>query len=138
MRPGFARQANTSCHRTQDIFEVYSKVLAGYVPRYYPGRVALLWPVEAPISGRGDAASSWDKAADPTLGWSKLASEVEVHKIPGGMLTSLTRYVDVLAGQMKDCLEKAWTGDENTMGHKWCRRDSGDVIGPDVLTQLKD
>jgi hypothetical protein len=44
---------------------------------------------------------------DPTMGWSRVASAIEVQMVPGGHLTCVSTQVKVLADQMKACLDKA-------------------------------
>jgi thioesterase domain-containing protein len=44
---------------------------------------------------------------DPTRGWSRVASAIEVQMVPGGHLACVSTHVKVLADQMKACLDKA-------------------------------
>jgi amino acid adenylation domain-containing protein len=46
--------------------------------------------------------------SDPTLGWTKLAAgAVEVHKIPGNHLSYSTEYIQVVAKELRECLDRA-------------------------------
>jgi hypothetical protein len=87
--------------------EAYRRVLASYVPRSYSGRVAVLRPSE--IVSKSNSSLAPGRAVDPTLGWRKVAAEVDVYEVPGGYTTSLTRYVDILADRIRICLEKVET-----------------------------
>jgi len=66
-----------------------------YIPREYGGRVTLFWPDEAEPEPPGD----------PSMGWKRVAREVEVHPIAGRHLTCITRHADSLAGRLRLCLE---------------------------------
>jgi hypothetical protein len=44
---------------------------------------------------------------DPTVGWGRVAPEIEVQMVPGGHLSCVSTHVKVLADQMKACLDKA-------------------------------
>jgi amino acid adenylation domain-containing protein len=83
-----------------DITADYSRLMHGYVPRRYKGRITLFWPEEvARFPG------------DPTMGWRKVAEGgVEVYAIAGKHLTCITRHVDVLADRLNACLQKAQSG----------------------------
>ncbi|HWP43147.1 MAG TPA: thioesterase domain-containing protein, partial [Blastocatellia bacterium] len=81
-----------------DITARYNKIMDGYVPRRYKGRITLFWPEE-------EAAEVYD---DPTMGWRKVAAGgVEVHKIAGRHLTCITRHVGALAERLDACLRRA-------------------------------
>lgn len=81
----------------QVIGHAYEQAMAAYVPRRYAGRVSLLWPEELPLETPGDA----------TCGWRKAAAKVDVHIVPGGHLTCITKYVEPLAERLKLCLDRA-------------------------------
>ena len=70
---------------------------AAYVPRPYPGRVALFW----------SRARVGPHPRDLTLGWHNVAKDVDVYVIPGSHRTSVTTYGDVLATRLQACLSKA-------------------------------
>jgi len=77
-----------------DLLERYRDAVRRYVPKPFPGRIAVL---------RSTAARN----ASPDLGWQGLAAEVETHSIPGGHFASLTRHVGATAACIKACLDKA-------------------------------
>ena len=83
--------------RGPDIAELYRRALNGYLPKPYSGHVALFRPAEGWLPGQ----------KDPTYGWSYVAPQIEIHRVPGGHLTCITTHVKVLADHMKACLEKA-------------------------------
>ena len=80
------------------VFQANSQATLSYVPKIYPHRITLL------RSGEKLKANH----QDPTLGWKDLTREqVEVIRVPGNHLTMLRKpYVEVLARQLKLCLEK--------------------------------
>jgi pimeloyl-ACP methyl ester carboxylesterase len=91
-----------------DVDKFYRRVLANYIPGRYSGRAVLLWPEEVPVNSEPDQRIlKWEQAVDPTLGWGKLAREVEAHKIPGGWTTSLTTHVADLSERLKACIHEA-------------------------------
>jgi thioesterase domain-containing protein len=74
----------------------YRAVEAYRLPRF-EGRVVLLSSDESKQLG-----------ADETLGWSSVASEVEVHHIPGGHnAMMLAPNVELVAELLRDCMERA-------------------------------
>lgn len=79
------------------VLHSYSRVLAGYVPGRYPGRVVVLWPDEERLD--------WRK--DPAVGWGHVTSNLEVKIIPGTHTTYLTEHLNVWAAHIKNYLEKA-------------------------------
>lgn len=82
--------------RRQRVGEAYTRALLGYVEKQYRGRVTLLWPGELPL----------DDPADPTAGWGQVASEVDLHKVPGGHITCITSNVSTLAKTLRACLDE--------------------------------
>ncbi len=81
----------------QEFSENYLRALHGYVPKPYPGRVALLCP----------AKEIRKRERDPTFGWGRVASQLEIHVVPGGHITSITEHMESLADRVKACLEEA-------------------------------
>jgi hypothetical protein len=77
--------------------ESYNRLMDGYVPDVYKNRLTLFWPTEAPP----------EEVNDPTMGWHRVARRVEVRAIRGAHLTCITRHVDVLAEQLRECLQEA-------------------------------
>jgi thioesterase domain-containing protein len=83
--------------RRQKIADTYVKAMTSYVPRQYSGRVTLFWPDESPF-----VASD-----DPTWGWRDIAAEIEVHTVPGGHLTCITKHSAGTAEILKKCIDSA-------------------------------
>jgi thioesterase domain-containing protein len=80
-----------------DITAKYDKLMRGYVPGRYRGRIALFWP---------EGVNSYPD--DPTMGWGRVAAGgVDVYPIAGRHLTCITRHVDVLAERLNTCLQEA-------------------------------
>jgi hypothetical protein len=46
---------------------------------------------------------------DPTMGWSRVASAIEVQMVPGGHLSCVSTHVKILATRMKTYLETMQT-----------------------------
>ena len=94
-----ASEEMASSRRTvarQKLTDSYNRAMDGYVPQRFNSRVTLFWPTEAP-------AEEFD---DPTMGWRRVTRAVEVRPIAGAHLTCITRHVDVLAGQLRECLQE--------------------------------
>ena len=72
----------------------YSAAVDAYVPGFYDGRITLI----AARQGYGA------RVGDATLGWRRLASEVEVHTVSGGHLSTVTEHVDEIAAHLRDCM----------------------------------
>ena len=83
--------------RRRQVAEAYTRAIGGYVPRPYDGEVTVFWANDDPP----------DLPNDPTLGWGKVARAVDVHSVPGDHLTCLTKHVEILAEQVRVCLQKA-------------------------------
>ena len=67
-----------------------------YVPQSYPNRVTLFKAAEQP-------SDSIEQS--PTLGWDRLANEVQLHQVPGNHLSLLKQpHVQTLAEQLRQCL----------------------------------
>ena len=83
----------------------YHSAIEGYVPSRYKGRVVLFrsetMQLRAPV--------------DPTAGWGQVATDVEVHWIPGEHHTCLTEHVGTLAEHLATCLD-AVNGDRKGAG----------------------
>jgi hypothetical protein len=79
------------------LIKIYFRALENYIPRPYSGRVVLFYPTEEyPANPK-----------DPTMGWGKVAPNLEVQMVPGDHVTCITRYVKTLADKMKVCLDQA-------------------------------
>jgi amino acid adenylation domain-containing protein len=75
----------------------YLRAIGQYVPAgFYSGRVTVI----ASMEGRAS------RSDDPTLGWSKVAADVRVLRVPGDHPTCLTEHVDAVAGHLRSCLEE--------------------------------
>ncbi|MER3433037.1 MAG: hypothetical protein C4288_06295 [Leptolyngbya sp. ERB_1_1] len=75
---------------------VYANAQAAYryVPQLYPNRITLF-----------KAAEQSTSIADPTLGWSALAGDLQLHQVPGNHLSLLKQpHVQTLAQLLKQCL----------------------------------
>ena len=83
--------------RRQLATAAYNRAILGYVPRPYLGPVTVLWPSEL----------SLEDPHDPTAGWSRVATAVEVQRVPGGHITCLTKHVHDLAKTLKSCLDES-------------------------------
>jgi amino acid adenylation domain-containing protein len=75
----------------------YHSLVEAYVPRRYKGRVVFF------------RTNSMQSRApnDPTAGWRHVATDVEVHWLPGGHHTCLTEHVGTLAEHLASCLRAA-------------------------------
>jgi amino acid adenylation domain-containing protein len=79
----------------QDWLSVYEWAVAGYWPSTpYPGKITFFWTEEEPARKNG-----W-------MRWIK-DNVIDVHIIPGNHISSRTRYLSVLAEQLRICVEKA-------------------------------
>lgn len=83
--------------RTLSAHQIYEQAMMSYVPRKYSGPVTLFWP------------SEWaaQTVPDATVGWRKVAAEVDVHLVPGGHLTCLIHHMEDLARELKRCLDRS-------------------------------
>jgi hypothetical protein len=86
----------------------YRAAIEGYVPEPYDGSVAFFRSKSMESRAPGD----------PTAGWAQVATDVDVHWIPGEHLTCLTEHVDALAEHLGACLRKAnrHSGDSDPAG----------------------
>jgi thioesterase domain-containing protein len=73
---------------------VYRRAVTGYVPRPYRGRITL-------FRSRDDTTARFE------LEWGKVAKDLDVHLVPGRHLTSITHHVQIVADQLRKCLESA-------------------------------
>jgi amino acid adenylation domain-containing protein len=87
--------------RNTEIWSRYVRAMRTYIPRPYSSRVSLFWPSEEII----------EDSEDPTVGWGRIAAEVDLHLIPGDHLTCITRHSEVLAEHLNTCLREAQAGD---------------------------
>jgi amino acid adenylation domain-containing protein len=81
---------------TEDtLFARYRRVIAAYDPAPYPGRLAVL-------------RSETMKDLRPSLGWSGIGKQVELHAIPGDHFTSITSNIATTAARLRACLDSAY------------------------------
>lgn len=83
----------------------YRRLIGGYVPYPYPGRITLIL-----------AAERSHPTDDPTLGWSRVASEVDLHVVPGDHDTCISKFLDVIAEHLKSSLNSLRIESENRDG----------------------
>ena len=69
--------------------------------------IAIFWPNDVPVNTLGGPPLQWRSAPDPSLGWRKIAADVEVHQVPGDYTTSITKHVQMLADRMKVSVKHA-------------------------------
>ncbi|HYM70183.1 MAG TPA: AMP-binding protein [bacterium] len=89
--------------RRRNLTQLYRRAIVGYLPRRYAGKVTLL------------LSEDEEYRALPAR-WRALASEVEVHAIPGTHLSSITQHVGVFAERMGICLRNAQRPPDQTPG----------------------
>ncbi len=83
----------------RDVAGLYEWARAGYTPHQYPGRVALFW-------ARDELVGAY---SDPTMGWRKVAKQVELHVVPGAHLSCITTYASDLGTQLSTYLSEEST-----------------------------
>ncbi len=83
--------------RFRRIGRAYRRIVEQYIPGRYAGRVTLISSLEGAAS----------QSSDPTLGWRKVAADVNVVSVPGNHLTCLTEHMDIVAERLQDCLDEA-------------------------------
>jgi amino acid adenylation domain-containing protein len=92
---------------TDDLTSAYRRAVDSYVRRPYSGRVALYWPRKMPVKTLGGPPRDWASAPDLSLGWRRIAAQVEVQPLPGDHTTSITTHVQSLASRLKMSIEQA-------------------------------
>jgi thioesterase domain-containing protein len=88
-------EAAPSPEEHSPLFYEYRRLMAAYRPGRFDGRVTVLWP-----DGEMNRLS-----ADPTMGWSEVASRLELELVPGEHLTCLTDHVPALAAALRRHLD---------------------------------
>lgn len=83
--------------RLRRIARAYRRIVQLYIPGRYAGRVTLISSLEGPAS----------QSSDPTLGWRKVAADVNVVSVPGNHETCIIKHVDILAKRLQACLDEA-------------------------------
>jgi thioesterase domain-containing protein len=71
-------------------FTRYFRAVMGYVPRPFAGPIVLFWPSEERSRHDGD----------PTIGWGRLATSVDVQMVPGNHNTIVTRHIHDLGERL--------------------------------------
>lgn len=97
------RQCGPAASNTPDVFEQkqaeytfhFRRLVRGYVSQPYPAPITLLVS-----EGRTGAHT------DPTLGWSKVSPQLDLHIIPGDHHTCLTGHLNVVAAILRSRLER--------------------------------
>ncbi|MBW4424871.1 MAG: amino acid adenylation domain-containing protein [Nostoc desertorum CM1-VF14] len=83
------------------VFYANSQAVLNYVPQVYPKRINLFRTKVQLNVAEEDASMGWDQLA---------VGETEIHHIPGNHLTMLRKpHIQVLAAQLRACIEKAQT-----------------------------
>jgi thioesterase domain-containing protein len=83
------------------LFHAHLTLADRYVTRFYPGRITLLRPSEAPVA----VATPRDR------GWGPLAEAVDVHFVPGHHHSMVKEpHVRVLARTLDACLRQSSGG----------------------------
>jgi amino acid adenylation domain-containing protein len=77
--------------------DAFHDVIDSYMPGPYEGRVVFFRSEE--MQSRAPL--------DPTAGWGRVASDVEVYWLPGGHHSCLTEHVEILADHLRPCLRAA-------------------------------
>ena len=80
----------------------YYRLTMGHVAHLYRGRITLI-----------RATEHQHTTDDPTLGWGHVASEVDLHVVPGDHGTCLTKFLDRVGEHMKSSLDKLSVGSES-------------------------
>jgi amino acid adenylation domain-containing protein len=91
----------------RELWRVFSHNLRAshaYQPQQYPGRLVLLRAAEGPREG-----------LERDLGWSALASQVEVHEVPGDHFSLIAPpHVEQVAERLRELLERAAAGNTSS------------------------
>ncbi|MCC5658518.1 amino acid adenylation domain-containing protein [Nostoc sp. XA010] len=83
------------------VFYANSQAVLNYVPQVYPKRINLFRTKVQLNVADGEGSMGWDQLA---------VGGTEIHHIPGNHLTMLRKpHIQVLAAQLKACIEKAQT-----------------------------
>jgi hypothetical protein len=121
----WAEESLVSPAADDHLMAAYYRAVASYVRRPYAGRVAIVWPTDVPVNTLGGSPLQWSSASDPSLGWRKVAAEVEVHALPGDYTTSITTHVQALANRMKVSVKAARSGQRTDVRGRLIGADPG-------------
>lgn len=75
----------------------YRALLADPAGPKFGGKVTVFWPEE----------DAYETQADPSLGWTRAASQVEVQPVPGGHVTCITEHYPDMAARIQATLDRA-------------------------------
>jgi thioesterase domain-containing protein len=99
--------------RLFDTFKANSDMMLRYAPGQYDGRVTLIAAEQSleedPAFVRFDEASETEAPSevDSSHGWAALASEVDVHVVPGNHFTMMREpFVEALAERLSVCINE--------------------------------
>jgi aspartate racemase len=98
-----------------DIFKIYANATRRYNPQPYNGRVSLFLPAEDfNTIFKDDYETAKKKStrvkADPVEGWGRLATEVDIHRIPGDHFSILHEpNVQLLGEELRKAIEESRT-----------------------------
>ncbi len=93
-KPAHARGAEAHVRNERDVPATFLYASAGYRPRPYQGRAAVL--LSEDLLHRGDHLEQ---------AWARLAPQVSVHSLKGSHLECITAHVDTLAETIDRCLQ---------------------------------
>ncbi len=85
----------------RDLPSAFQWASAGYQPRSYDGRLALLLSEDV-----------IDATQNPSREWRELAPKISVHALPGNHLECITAHVEMLAKEIESCLDDHSLGPE--------------------------
>ena len=83
--------------RDDRMARAYGRAVNQYVPDVYSGRVTVFSSLEGAASRTGD----------PTLGWSRVSTDLHVVDVPGDHATCVTAHVEDIAAQLRSSVEQA-------------------------------
>ena len=93
--------------RHEEEFGRYAWATSSYRPRPYAGRVVIFWS--------RDAAEVPTTAPGTTRWWQQFLSDLEAHYVPGDHASSVTRWADLLAAELRVCLDpRSWPDPERS------------------------
>jgi thioesterase domain-containing protein len=75
----------------------YRSLLADPTGPKFNGKVTVFWPEE----------DAYETQTDPSLGWTRAASQVEVQPVPGGHVTCITEHYPDMAARIQAALDQA-------------------------------
>jgi thioesterase domain-containing protein/acyl carrier protein len=79
--------------------DLFGRACENYQPTAYPGRITIFM-----ANDREDSGAYY---VEPGLGWASLASDVEIHEVPGDHLSILKEpHVEILGKRLTMCIEK--------------------------------